>query len=365
MNYVRNAWYIGAWDYEITRSLTMRYMLEQPILMYRKENGEAVAMLDKCPHRYAPLHMGHLEGDNVQCRYHGLQFDCTGKCVSSPRPGSTSLPHNARVKVYPTVECMGAVWVWMGDDTPDQSLLPDYHFIDDSDRFRTIRGVFDINNHYEMCNDNALDLTHVTFTHAGTLGAGLDNVANEKVERERIANTLWCRRFNYNISAGPDFQMFNPELKKIKVDKQQNVRWDPPGNILIVIKYVEAGTADKHHTTIFAGNMLTPVAATTTRFFWSVSRNFSRSSDALDQAMRASADLALRQQDKPMIEAQLAMMKTTDLEILDPVYIADDATPIYARRIIRQMVERERAAAHPAKDAAQDVSLSHSSAPTL
>lgn len=354
MSYLRNAWYIGGWDYEITRTLMMRYMLEEPILMFRKENGEAVAMFDKCPHRYAPLHMGHLIGDVVQCRYHGLQFDCSGKCVSAVRNGATANPPNAVVRVLPTVERMGAVWVWMGDQPADESLLPDYSFIDDTANFRTFRGVFDVDNHYEMCNDNALDLTHVTFTHAGTLGAGLDNVAREIVKRERVGNTLWCRRFNYGIDAGADFQRFNPALATFKVDKQQNVRWDPPGNILITIRYVQENTELDHYTTIFAGNMLVPVAEKKTRFFWSVTRNFGREGERalmLDRAMTAAADLALQRQDKPMIEDQLDMMKTTDLESMDPIYIRDDATPVYARRIVRQLLERERAAAPPARPA--------------
>jgi phenylpropionate dioxygenase-like ring-hydroxylating dioxygenase large terminal subunit len=233
--------------------------------------------------------------------------------------------------------------VWMGEKDPDESLLPDYHFIDDSKSYRTIRGVFDIDNQYEMVTDNALDLTHVTFTHAGSLGAGLENVVREQVKRERVGNTLWCKRFNYGIEAGADFQRFNPVLQKIKVDKQQNVRWDPPCHILIVIRYVQADTENDHLTGIFAGNMLTPVSAKKTRFFWSVTRNFSLQSEPLDKAMNAAAELALQRQDKPMIEDQLAMMRTTDLESMHPVYILDDATPIQARQILKQLIDQESA----------------------
>ncbi|NJM90751.1 MAG: aromatic ring-hydroxylating dioxygenase subunit alpha [Myxococcales bacterium] len=356
MTYLRNTWYIGGWDYEITRSLTMRTMLEEPVLLFRKENGEAVAMSDKCPHRYAPLHKGSLLGDTVQCRYHGLEFNSAGRCVSPPRPGCNGVAPNARVKTFPTVERMGAVWVWMGDEAPDEALLPDYSCISDTKSYRTIRGVFDIDNHYEMCNDNALDLTHVTFTHAGTLGAGLDNVRNEQVKRERVGNTLWCRRFNYDIAAGADFQRFNPALQTVKVDKQQNVRWDPPGNIMIIIRYVQAGTESTHYTSISAGNILTPIGPTKTRFYWSVSRTFGLDSEHLDRAMTASAELALQRQDKPMIEDQLALMKTTDLEILQPVYIADDATPVHARKVLRKLIEseRERQQARPTSGPARD-----------
>jgi vanillate O-demethylase monooxygenase subunit len=353
MSYISNAWYIGAWDYELTQSLMMRYMLDEPVLMYRSASGDAVAMSNRCPHRFAPLHLGRLVGDRVECAYHGLQFDRTGRCVHNPRDcGSDAMPRNSTIRTFPTVERFGAVWVWMGAADPDELLLGDYSFIDDHERFRTIRGVFDVDNHYEMCTDNALDLTHVTFTHAGTLGAGLENVAKEQVKRERTGNTLWCRRFNYGIQAGADFQRFNPRLKEMRVDKQQNVRWDPPGNVLIVIRYVEAGTESAHLTSVYAGNMLTPVSSTKTRFFWSVSRNFSLDSQVLDDAMTAAAELALQRQDKPMIESQLEMMATTDLHSMHPVYILDDATPIEARRIVQELLEVERRGCAPTARAA-------------
>jgi hypothetical protein len=61
----------------------------------------------------------------------------------------------------------------------------------------------------------------------------------------------------------------------------------------------------------------------------------------MDKAMTAAAELALVRQDKAMIEDQLAMMGTTDLGSLRPVYIADDATPVHARRLLKQLIEQE------------------------
>lgn len=349
MKYLKNMWYVAAWDYEVTHALMAREILEKQILLYRKTDGQAVAISDVCPHRYAPLHKGKLFGDVVECPYHGLRFNSAGACVHNPHPhGNGPIPRNANVRSYPTLEKYGAIWIWMGEREPDESLIPDYQFISDKKNYRTITGVFDLENHYEMASDNALDLTHVTFTHAGTLGAGTDNVRDEQVVRERVGNTLWCKRFNNGIAAGSDFKRFNPVLQSIAVDKQQNVRWDPPGYIVIIIRYVEAGTTDKHLTSIFAGNLLTPISQTRTRFFWSVSRTFGLDSDALDSAMRASAELALMVQDKQMIEDQLTLMRTTDLDSLRPVYIADDATPIAARRLLKQLIAEEESAGQAA-----------------
>ena len=81
MPFLRNVWYPFAWSEEVGRELFGRTLLDEPIVVYRKENGEAVALGDTCPHRFAPLHQGKLIGDCVQCPYHGLQFDDAGRCA--------------------------------------------------------------------------------------------------------------------------------------------------------------------------------------------------------------------------------------------------------------------------------------------
>ena len=86
--FLRNAWYVAAWGWEISRKLTTATILGDDIVMYRRGNGSPVALEDACPHRKLPLSMGRLTGDCVECGYHGLTFDGTGICVASPtQPG--------------------------------------------------------------------------------------------------------------------------------------------------------------------------------------------------------------------------------------------------------------------------------------
>lgn len=70
--YVRNAWYVAAWDHEIGRDLKRRLLLGEPVLLYRTVEGRPVALEDRCCHRQAPLSMGKLAGDIVQCPYLSL-----------------------------------------------------------------------------------------------------------------------------------------------------------------------------------------------------------------------------------------------------------------------------------------------------
>ena len=100
--FLRNYWYVAAYDHEITRHPLGRVILGEPVVFYRLEDGTPVALEDRCAHRHLPLSMGKLVGDALQCHYHGLRYDKTGTCVRIP--GQDMIPRSARVKSYPVVE---------------------------------------------------------------------------------------------------------------------------------------------------------------------------------------------------------------------------------------------------------------------
>lgn len=58
MPFLRNAWYVAAWGSEVKDAPFHRTILNEPVLMYRKQTGEAIAIADRCAHRFAPLHRG-------------------------------------------------------------------------------------------------------------------------------------------------------------------------------------------------------------------------------------------------------------------------------------------------------------------
>ncbi|HZD05012.1 MAG TPA: non-heme iron oxygenase ferredoxin subunit, partial [Longimicrobiales bacterium] len=55
-------------------------------------DGDYYALLDRCSHQDYPLSDGDLEGDRLECLYHGARFDvCNGRAVQLPaiRPVKT------------------------------------------------------------------------------------------------------------------------------------------------------------------------------------------------------------------------------------------------------------------------------------
>lgn len=72
--YLMNTWYIAALPSEVDATeLFARTLLDIPVLFYRKQDGTPVAVHDRCPHRFAPLHRGWREGDRRRSR---LSISC-------------------------------------------------------------------------------------------------------------------------------------------------------------------------------------------------------------------------------------------------------------------------------------------------
>jgi vanillate O-demethylase monooxygenase subunit len=96
--YLKNAWYVAGWTAEFPEGkLVARGLLNDAVVIYRKRDGGLVALQDRCAHRLAPLSVGRLEGDDLRCMYHGLNFDPSGKCIEIP--GS---PEKIPAAVYPS-----------------------------------------------------------------------------------------------------------------------------------------------------------------------------------------------------------------------------------------------------------------------
>jgi len=48
-------------------------------------DGDLYALQNRCSHQDLPLSDGELDGDRLECLYHGARFDvCTGKAVGLP-----------------------------------------------------------------------------------------------------------------------------------------------------------------------------------------------------------------------------------------------------------------------------------------
>ena len=128
--FLRNYWYVAAWSEEVGRKPLQRWLLNEPLAMWRRRDGTPAALADRCPHRGAPLSNGRIVGDDIECGYHGLSFCGDGGCTAVP--GAGTLPAGLSTRAYPVVERWGRIFIWMGDPAlADEAKIPDYHWKDD------------------------------------------------------------------------------------------------------------------------------------------------------------------------------------------------------------------------------------------
>ena len=99
--YPRRQWWMAAWSNEVQRSVLGRTILGEKVVLYRTESGEAVCPSGICPHRMYPLEKGRLVGDSLQCGYHGITFDASGRCTHVPSQDAAA---PAALRRYPVFE---------------------------------------------------------------------------------------------------------------------------------------------------------------------------------------------------------------------------------------------------------------------
>ena len=112
----------GDW-YPALRAATLRpsrtrttLLLGVPLLLGRKSDGTLFALKDLCPHRGIPLSAGTFDGNSVQCKYHGWQFEpCSGQCTEIPSLTHFDVlqPKKIYATAYPCQERDGYAWVYL------------------------------------------------------------------------------------------------------------------------------------------------------------------------------------------------------------------------------------------------------------
>ena len=85
-------------------------LLDEEIVIARL-GVEIAALADRCAHRFAKLSLGKVTGGNIQCPYHGWQYDGTEMCMRMPAAPDMKLPKKLLVDSYECREKYDLVWV--------------------------------------------------------------------------------------------------------------------------------------------------------------------------------------------------------------------------------------------------------------
>jgi len=330
--WVCNAWYVAAWNHEIGPGrIAARTIIDQPLVLYRTGAGEIVVLEDRCCHRFAPLSLGRLEGDDLRCMYHGLKFAPDGRCIEIP--GQPQIPRSACVRRYP-VEVVGSwVWVWMGDAAlADRKAIPPSIALDDTG-YRLRSGRLDYDAHYLLIDDNLLDLSHLSFAHEKTLGLNMPQWADNRPTVTPIDKGLRMERWLRN-HAPSGF------MKKLgeRVDVWNAYDFIFPGVFLQRTVFFPLGTQDPAAPPLFYRideQAVTPMTKRTSRYFYAAG---TRTDDLTDDRVDRLFDVtkAAFHEDKVIIEAQQKMIDLDPGRPMLPTSL--DAGPTRFRKMVETMV---------------------------
>lgn len=339
--FLKNAWYVAAMPDELVEKPLGRQICGEKIVFYRGKDGRVAAVEDFCPHRGAPLSLGHVKDGQLVCGYHGLTMGCDGKPVSMPGQHVRGFP---AVRSYATEERYGFIWVWPGEqEKADPALI---HHLDwaVSPQWAYGGGLYHIHCDYRLMIDNLMDLTHETYVHASSIG--------QKEIDEAPVKTKWedahviTSRFMENIMPPPFWQMalrMNQLADDVAVDRWQICHFHPPSHVLIEVGVAHAGHGGYHapddvKASCIVVDFITPETETSHWYFWGMARHFKPDDQELTDKIREGQG-RIFSEDREMLERQQQNLLTHPQRKLLKLNI--DAGGVQSRRIIERLLTIE------------------------
>ena len=307
--FLKNAWYVAGWSKEYGQKLVAQRLLNEWVVLYRKQDGTPVALEDACPHRKLPLSKGTLKDDAIECGYHGLTFDGSGKCIAAPTQPE-QIPEKARVRSYPVVDRYRLLWIWMGaPELADPNDIVHIENFDNPDWGCTEGGTMEMDCNYLWICDNLLDPSHVAWVHVSSFaGAGTDD---GQLDLNRTESGVTVSRWIYGQLPSPYYS----GLVKFQgaCDRLQHYELRIPSIAINKSVYTPVGTGgpdkplvDKTYINV-SYNFMTPVDDGLTRYFWFQHRNTDPNDESVSKFMNDGARMAFEEDRAVLTEVHKGM----------------------------------------------------------
>ncbi len=288
--------------------------------------GVIAAFDDRCPHRGAPLSLGHIEGgDRLRCRYHGWCYGADGAVVEIPAlgPEVRALPPCRLTRPAAVVERYGIVW--LAPEEPAAGVL-DVPEADDPSYDVGFLPPQRAHVGAGLMIDNFLDMAHFPFVHGGTFGADSPEVIREysagRVEGgfEVVYDDTFSNREDPGVAAG-----IRPLLQQWRMTYVYRV----PFSVRLRLDFLDAGGAN------VVAFFVQPETAEECRLYTLLYRD----DTAGDAAAMAEA---VAYQEAVMAEDLLVQERYEDnrlpLDLRREVHTRADRITLELRRLLRELV---------------------------
>ncbi|MFP6559773.1 Rieske 2Fe-2S domain-containing protein [Paraburkholderia sp. B3] len=331
---IHNCWYVAGCASEFNRTLKERTLLGKSVVFYRRENGQPVALQNRCPHRSFPLSNGVLEGDTVRCGYHGMAFNAAGECVDIPSQNVVSA--NACIRHYPVVERGPFVWIWTGaQEEADENLIPDTRWLSSPD-WAYAQAYVELKANYVGLHENLLDLTHFTYLHPTTLGT--PEFAGSPFEVEVSERQVRITRYVEECDVPPMYVKTGIPGKMSRHTISDFLT--PALHHASAVLRNRSETVGRDAFTVYISHFLTPETQNTTHYWFTFARDFALDDAEVTQYMEKSALHAFH-------EDVFALEQIRRMHAIEPdageaeINLKSDQAGVAARRVLKQLADRE------------------------
>jgi vanillate O-demethylase monooxygenase subunit len=331
-DYPFDCWYLAGTADEFGPELTSRRLLGRQVLLYRKADGSAVALEDRCAHRALPLSLGRLVDDRVVCRYHGFTYDGTGACVAVP--SQEHVPYGTRVASHPVREEGRLVWIWLGDPRRAGVAAPPRAPWLEDPAWSVLGGTRTVAAGYLLLHENALDRTHFAYVHPDTSHRGyLEGPPPLEIEVTETS-VSYARTFPAAPLAAWQSAATGLPPDTMCVQYESGVFVSPAMHVDQM--RIEAGGTVLRSAFV---RTFTPVDPGVTRVHWWSTRDYAIGDRAVDETLRRVHDRTM-DEDEPLLEA---IQATVDRDGAGRrVNAAADAASVRAEQIVRRLIEEEQ-----------------------
>jgi phenylpropionate dioxygenase-like ring-hydroxylating dioxygenase large terminal subunit len=178
-------WYPVAFAHEVGAQPVAVRLLDERVVVYRLSDGKVFAARDICLHRGVPLSMGHVEGDEIICKYHGLRYDRSGQCVCIPAHPKGAISPRLHLTTYGAREAYGLIWVRLVDDGEES--FPDFSEWNDPEFIQVLPESVTLAASAGRQVEGFLDVAHFAFIHTSSFGEA-DNAVVPDYPVEKTAD---------------------------------------------------------------------------------------------------------------------------------------------------------------------------------
>ena len=209
----------------VTGALVPLRVAGERVLLFRDDQGQIAALIDRCPHRGVALSLGKLEDGVVECPFHGWRFDGQGRACHIPWNPDAKLANLGAI-ARPVREIGGFLWLYTGFDPKDEPQPMDVLLRDDvvlcgqSATWQV---------HWTRAMENMLDSPHLPFVHKSTIGRFLAPYLDQRMDLSWTPQPYGAQ---INAQVGPDRP---PSRLDYRFPNAMELFIDPPGKIMHLV----------------------------------------------------------------------------------------------------------------------------------